>query len=113
MAVGLNLYDAANDTFLPVHVLWNLPGDAIASIQSDKQGELWLGTNIGLLRLTVPDDLQNVTYRLYTTADGLQDNIFNRGASCVASDGEMFFVDTGGIIVFILINRKNKYSLFL
>lgn len=35
---GLNLYDAANDTFLPVHVLWNLPGDAIASIQSDKQG---------------------------------------------------------------------------
>ena len=88
---GLNLYDAANDTFLPVHVLWNLPGDAIASIQSDKQGELWLGTNIGLLRLTVPDDLQNVTYRLYTTADGLQDNIFNRGASCVASDGEMFF----------------------
>lgn len=88
---GLNLYDAANDTFLPVHVLWNLPGDAIVSIQSDKQGELWLGTNIGLLRLTVPDDLQNVTYRLYTTADGLQDNIFNRGASCVASDGEMFF----------------------
>ena len=88
---GLNLYDAANDTFLPVHVLWNLPGDAIASIQSDKQGELWLGTNVGLLRLTVPDDLQNVTYRLYTTADGLQDNIFNRGASCVASDGEMFF----------------------
>lgn len=111
---GLNLYDAANDTFLPVHVLWNLPGDAIVSIQSDKQGELWLGTNIGLLRLTVPDDLQNVTYRLYTTADGLQDNIFNRGASCVASDGEMFFGGhRGGIIVFILINRKNKYSLFL
>lgn len=88
---GLSLYDAAEDVFLPVHKLWNLPGDAVTNIQSDKKGDLWLGTNAGLLRLTVPRDLQNVTYRLYTTSDGLQDNIFNRGASFVASDGEMFF----------------------
>ena len=88
---GLSLYDVEKDLFLPVHKLWNLPGDAVTSIQSDKQGDLWLGTNAGLLRLTVPKDLQNVTYRLYTTSDGLQDNLFNRGASCVAPDGEMFF----------------------
>lgn len=88
---GLSLYDAVEDVFLPVHKLWNLPGDAVTNIQSDKKGNLWLGTNVGLLRLTVPRDLQNVTYRLYTTSDGLQDNIFNRGASFVASDGEMFF----------------------
>lgn len=88
---GLNLYDATEDRFLPVHKLWNLPGDAVMSIQSDMKGNLWLGTNAGLLQLTVPGDLQNVTYRLYTTSDGLQDNIFNRGASFVTSDGEMFF----------------------
>ena len=88
---GLSLYDAVEDVFLPVHKLWNLPGDAVTNIQSDKKGNLWLGTNAGLSRLTVPRDLQNVTYRLYTTSDGLQDNIFNRGASFVASDGEMFF----------------------
>ena len=88
---GLSLYDAVEDVFLPAHKLWNLPGDAVTNIQSDKKGNLWLGTNAGLLRLTVPRDLQNVTYRLYTTSDGLQDNIFNRGASFVASDGEMFF----------------------
>ena len=73
------------------HQLWNLPGDAVTSIQSDKKGDLWLGTNAGLLKLTVPKDLQNVTYRLYTTSDGLQDNLFNRGASCEAPDGELFF----------------------
>lgn len=88
---GLNLYDAAEDKFLPVHKLWNLPGDAVMSIQSDKKGDLWLGTNVGLLQLTVPEDLKEVTYRLYTTSDGLQDNIFNRGASCISSTGEMFF----------------------
>lgn len=88
---GLSLYDAVEDRFLPVHQLWNLPGDAVTSIQSDKKGDLWLGTNAGLLKLTVPKDLQNVTYRLYTTSDGLQDNLFNRGASCEAPDGELFF----------------------
>lgn len=88
---GLNLYDAAEDRFLPVHKLWNLPGDAVMSIQSDKRGDLWLGTNAGLLQLTVPEDMQKVTYRLYTTSDGLQDNIFNRGASCMSHAGEMFF----------------------
>ena len=88
---GLSLYDAVEDRFLPVHKLWNLPGDAVTSIQSDKKGDLWLGTNAGLLKLTVPKDLQNVTYRLYTTSDGLQDNLFNRGASCEAPDGELFF----------------------
>ncbi len=88
---GLNLYDVVEDRFLPMHKSWNLPGDAVVSIQSDKKGNLWLGTNVGLLQLTIPDDLQEVTYRLYTTSDGLQDNIFNRGVSFVAPDGEMFF----------------------
>lgn len=105
---GLSLYDAVEDRFLPVHQLWNLPGDAVTSIQSDKKGDLWLGTNAGLLKLTVPKDLQNVTYRLYTTSDGLQDNLFNRGASCEAPDGELFLADIGDIIVFIRMNRMNR-----
>lgn len=105
---GLNLYDAAEDRFLPVHKLWNLPGDAVMSIQSDKKGNLWLGTNAGLLQLTVPRDLQNVTYRLYTTSDGLQDNIFNRGASFITSDGEMFFGGHRGYNSFYLDKQKEQ-----
>ena len=88
---GLNLYDESTDTFLPVHAKWNLPGDAVVGIQSDKEGNLWLGTNAGLIKLTIADDMENVTFRLYTTVDGLQDNIFIRSAQAVAADGEMFF----------------------
>jgi len=88
---GLNLYDASTDTFLPVHARWNLPGDAVVSIQGDKEGNLWLGTNVGLIKLTIADDLEHATFRLYTTVDGLQDNIFIRSSLSVASDGEMFF----------------------
>ncbi|MDO4163953.1 MAG: two-component regulator propeller domain-containing protein [Bacteroides sp.] len=88
---GLNLYDPQTDAFLPVHSRWNLPGDAVASIKEDKSGHLWLGTNAGLVNLSVSDDLKEVTFRLYTTVDGLQDNIFLRGAASVSADGRMFF----------------------
>lgn len=88
---GLNCYDKASDSFLPVHASWNLPGDAVMSIRSDRQDNLWLGTNAGLIRLKASDDLTEATFRLYTTVDGLQDNIFLRGAVTMAPDGEMFF----------------------
>lgn len=89
---GLNYYDKESDSFLPMHARWNLPGDAVASIRDDQEGNLWLGTNAGLVRLTVPDNLKdNASFRLYTTIDGLQDNIFLRGAVTVAGNGEMFF----------------------
>lgn len=88
---GLNLYDKRTDSFLPVHATWNLPGDAVVSIQEDRNGNLWLGTNAGLVKLSVTDDLESAVFRLYTTVDGLQDNLFNRAASAVARDGEMFF----------------------
>ncbi|MCD8182613.1 MAG: hypothetical protein LUE99_05405 [Bacteroides sp.] len=68
-----------------------MPGDAVVSIQEDKNGNLWLGTNAGLVKLSVAGDLENITFRLYTTVNGLQDNLFNRAAVTVAPDGEIFF----------------------
>ena len=88
---GLNLYDPVQDRFIPVHKQRNLPGDAIFSIQEDQQGNLWMGTNVGLMKVHIPDDLSNVTYRLYTTSDGLQDNIFYRNTAFTDINGEMFF----------------------
>lgn len=88
---GLNLYDSKTDKFVSVHVQWNLPGDAIFSIIGDKKDNLWVGTNAGLVRLHVSQDLSEVSYRLYTTADGTQDNIFARNVAYMTKQGEMFF----------------------
>lgn len=66
----------------------SLPGDVISSIIGSKEDELWLGTNVGLVRLYVPEDLSKVNYRLYTTADGMQDN--DRMA-CKTEEGELFW----------------------
>ena len=88
---GLSLYDSKIGKFISVHVQWNLPGDVISSIIGSKEDELWLGTNVGLVRLYVPEDLSKVNYRLYTTADGMQDNVFIRNVACKTKEGELFF----------------------
>ena len=88
---GLSLYDDKRDIFIPVHETLNLPGDAIFSIQEDRQHNLWMSSNAGLIKLTVPESLEKANYRLYTKYDGLQDNLFNRNSSFVTKNGEMFF----------------------
>lgn len=88
---GLSLYDRKKDSFIPVHLNWNLPGDAIFNILEDKQGNLWMGTNAGLMKLNVEDDLKTISYRLYTTSDGLLDNFFTRKGAVQTTDGEFFF----------------------
>jgi len=87
---GLNLYDREKDTFISINKLINLPGDVVSSIQQDKKGNLWLGTNYGLVRLRVEKNLKESSFRVYTTADGLQDNFFIQNSS-FNKNGELFF----------------------
>ncbi|WP_277464685.1 hybrid sensor histidine kinase/response regulator transcription factor [Parabacteroides sp. PF5-6] len=88
---GLSLYDTEADGFRPVHQALSLPGDAIMSIQQDTKGNLWLASNAGLIRLAVPDRIEEATHHLYTLSDGLQDNEFNRNSAFTDINGEMFF----------------------
>ena len=53
------------------------------------------GDQYGLVQLFVPMDEDLATVRVYTTADGLQDNFFISQSSC-SREGELFF---GGIRV--------------
>ncbi|MEL5894796.1 two-component regulator propeller domain-containing protein [Bacteroides sp. GD17] len=87
---GLYLYDREKGTFCEKNREYNIPSDMIGSIEEDGQGCLWMGTNIGLVRLNVPADEAYSNVRVYTTADGLQDNFFIAHASC-SRGGELFF----------------------
>lgn len=88
---GLSLYDSQKDSFIPIHTRYNLPGDMICSILEDNQQNLWMGSNVGLIRLNLNDSLSDSKHRIFTTYDGLQDNKFSRGAACKSATGEMFF----------------------
>mgnify|MGYP001510517157 FL=1 len=55
----------------------------------DKSGNLWLGTISGLVKLYVAAVGNDFSTRIYTSADGLQDN-FIVNSSC-SRNGELFF----------------------
>ena len=95
---GLYLYNAREDCFESVHQRYHLPGDMVGSIEEDKMGNLWLGTNCGLVRLSVTGAKKGQV-RTFTVADGLPDNFFNPRASC-SKDGKLYFGCSRGIVVF-------------
>lgn len=87
---GLCLYDKAAECFVEKSRRYNLLGDMVVSIEEDRLGNLWLGTNNGLIKLTVGKDGDTATQRVYTSTDGLQDNFFIAGAS-FNNDGKLLF----------------------
>lgn len=93
---GLFLYQEDRDRFVQMDEKLGVPGDAFFSMEEDNEGNLWLGTNVGLVKLNIPEDISQSTYYLYTTADGLQGNIFNRNASFKTSAGELLFGGNNG-----------------
>ncbi len=95
---GLCLYDPESDRFHSVHQKYNLPGDMVASIEEDEWGNLWIGTNQGLARLTLGTS-NNAKVRIFTVADGLADNFFNQNASCYRN-GRLYFGCSRGIVNF-------------
>ena len=98
---GLFLYDKGTDSFFRMDEMLGLPGTAIFSMEEDNEGNLWLSTNVGLVKANIPDDISRAVYYLYTTDDGLQDNIFNRNASFKSPTGELLFGGNKGYNAFL------------
>lgn len=105
---GLCLYDVQNDCFKSVHKEYNLPGDMVGSIEEDNNGNLWLGTNQGLARLTIIGN-EKGRVRIFTVADGLADNFFNQNAS-FHRNGTFYFGCSRGIISFHSEVVREKHS---
>ncbi|MDR3246990.1 MAG: response regulator [Prevotellaceae bacterium] len=107
---GLSVFDTSVQSFIPKSKEWNLSGDAVFSILGDKQNNLWLGTNAGLINLKLADG-QLQSSHLYTTSDGLQDNIFTRNAAFVTNEDEMFFGGHNGYNYFFPGQLTGKNSI--
>lgn len=86
---GLYLYNRSTGQFEEKTRTYSIPGDVIVSIEEDKSGNLWLGTVSGPVKLYVAAVGNDFSTRIYTSADGLQDN-FIVNSSC-SRDGELFF----------------------
>jgi len=97
--VGTNkgVFKVSNNGKIMAH--WNkhsgIPDECIYSMEMDKQGGIWCGTNRGIFRLAPRESILNLT-----SDDGLQDNEFNTNASYAAEDGELFFAGINGVSAF-------------
>lgn len=96
---GLCRYDTVTDRFCTVHSYYNLPGDMAACIEADDYGNFWIGTNAGLVRLTLSPEGVLTGLRVFTMADGLGDNFFYPNASC-SHDGILYFGSGKGLVCF-------------
>jgi signal transduction histidine kinase/ligand-binding sensor domain-containing protein/DNA-binding response OmpR family regulator len=74
-----------------------LPDNGVASVTSDRRGNLWIGTDHGLARL----DTRTWHVVCYYADRGLQSNEFSDGAASLSPDGSTIILGgTGGVTWF-------------
>ncbi len=93
---SLDRFDFVDATFEHFDLNLSRPYSSINAIEEDRNGQLWLGTNDGLVRF----DPITGEKRVFTFEDGLPDNEFNRGASFKATDGTLLFGGPKGVLYF-------------
>jgi diguanylate cyclase (GGDEF)-like protein len=71
-----------------------LPSPSICGILTDQKNTLWVSTTRGLCRF---DPAIARVRKVYSPADGLQGQVFSRGASFKASSGELFMGGLNGL----------------
>lgn len=106
---GLNRFDISTGKFLRYSTKDGLPNDVVYGILADDDGNLWISTNKGLSRFTLPEDRAGSgSFYNYEAKDGLQSNEFNRYAFCKAKDGTLFFGGVNGFNYFDPRNLSNN-----
>ncbi len=95
----LYFFDNVSDSFIDKSPRLPILGSMINSIQEDSLGNLWVGTNVGLARLSFDASNELESYRIFSTADGLQDNFFIPKSS-YSHKGRFYFGGYKGLACF-------------
>lgn len=101
---GLCRYDAGGDAFTVFSVDDGLPDDVVYGILEDGHGDLWMGTNKGLVCFNP----ETKSVRRYTTENGLPGNQFNYKSALKGADGRLYFGGVNGLVVFDIEGMKGQ-----
>ncbi len=93
---GLARIDKQTTEIKLLSIRQGLPTQVLYSVLPFGDEVLWLGTNRGLLRY----DLRNQLFDLFDMADGLQGKEFNPSSCIIAPDGRYWFGGAKGINIF-------------
>ncbi|MEO7992284.1 MAG: two-component regulator propeller domain-containing protein [Chryseolinea sp.] len=89
---GLNLKKKNSSKFILYRTDKGLISNTIRSLLTDRQGNIWMGGNMGLSKLEVATN----TVINYAVEDGLKSNNFYTNASLMSSSGKFFFGSNNG-----------------
>jgi len=92
---GIIQYDRVSGEFKSWSNIIDLIGNSVYNIIPDESNILWLTTNKGLVRLSF--DGEEINIQDYDHEDGLQSNIFNRGAWIKDEEGRVYLGGNYGI----------------
>lgn len=91
---GLCYYDRKTDSFAQLGIEGKSPiPNVIHAIQEDNQGDLWLSSYWGLMRINT----STLQISVYTVSDGLQSNQFCQRSSLFTQQGWLFFGSINGL----------------
>lgn len=93
---GLNLFEPETGKFTHFTTDQGLANDVITSIVEDSDGNLWLSSQQGLSRFDI--HTHNILNR--TKSHGLSGNLFNRNTGLRLRDGNLFFGNSLGFVLF-------------
>ncbi len=100
---GISRYDYNTDSFVNYDYRKKLPSHVIYGMLDDKDGNLWLSSNYGLIEYNPLTEES----KLYTHEDGLQSNLFNTRSSLKTSAGLFYF---GGVEGFNCFSPDRLYT---
>lgn len=102
------LFKFENSEFIPVDLNVNeTQVSSVHSILQDKEGDLWISTNQGLIRYNL-DTRKSI---IYNQKEGVVSNEFNDNASLNINDTEFYFGGPSGVTYFHLDKlRVNDYA---
>lgn len=88
----IDVYDSRRQTAFSIHMTRDIIINAIAE---DCKGDVWLASNLGLMRIAVTDEKKHLTE---TALFPFTDTYFNDKATFTSKDGLMLFGTTNGYI---------------
>ena len=93
---GVNILNIKANTIRELKVGNDAFSNTVSNIVVDKKGLLWVTTQSGLFSINI----KTGSATNYNENDGLQNNFFNRAATCTLSDGRIILGTSHNFIVF-------------
>lgn len=93
---GLNYLDWSENKLIPLKKEDEFPSNAVNGIIEDNSGDLWITTRKGLVRFNI----DNLSFKIYNSEDGLNSNEFYARSCIKTRDGQLFIGSENGINFF-------------